>query len=242
MTCKAITWPARPSHRPCKHRYSFTSTYVSIVRLVLVSWIFIPAVTCHSVHTATSDSICGSIDIRNNPNNLSKLAKCSVIEGSLHIVLIKHATPESYENYTFPNLIEITDYLLVWQVNGLTTLAKMFPNLNVIRGRKLFYNYAFVVFNNPDLKEIGMSNLTKIERGAVKIEKNDNLCFSDTINWDLIAPGRDISRPPQHSIKVSGVCECSSIYFCLLPHLLVLLNLLLLLILHLSLSPSLPSG
>lgn len=207
MTCKAITWPAWPSHRPCKHRYGLTPSYVSIVRLLLVSWIFIPPVTCHSIHTGNPESICGSIDIRNAASNLSKLSNCSVIEGSLHIVLIEHATPESFENFTFPNLIEITDYMLVWKVSGLTTLSKMFPNLNLIRGRKLFYNYAFVVFNNPDLKEIAMSNLTKIERGAVKIEKNNNLCFSDTINWLLIAPGRDSSRPPQHSIKVSIACK-----------------------------------
>ena len=204
MTAEAVNWPGWPTYRPPKLHHS--STLVSIMSLALVTFILIPMVMSQSVLKAKPDRICNSIDIRNSPQQLLKLQNCTVIEGSLQIVLIEKKTPQDYENLTFPNLIEITDYLLFWRVDGLTSLAKLFPNLSVIRGRKLFYNYAFVTFDMSHLKEIGLYNLTKIERGAVLIEKNNNLCYVDTINWHLIAAGKDSTRPLQHSIRVSTCC------------------------------------
>jgi hypothetical protein len=37
-----------------------------------------------------------------------------------------------------------------------------------------------------DMEEIGLSSLTHILRGAVKIEKNSDLCYVDTVNWEAI--------------------------------------------------------
>lgn len=199
MTSVAVFWPSWLSHR---HLFHANLIPVSLLRFTIVTWILIPLVTCNSFLNTNPDTICGSIDVRNNATYLSKLENCSVIEGSLQIVLIDKATPNDYEDLSFPNLIEITDYLILWNVHGLTSLAKLFPNLSVIRGRKLFFNYAFVIYDMPHLGEIGLYNLTKIERGAILIEKNNNLCFVDTINWHLIASGKDGTRP-LHSIRVS---------------------------------------
>lgn len=75
-----------------------------------------------------------------------RLSGCRVVEGFVQIVLIDHATENSFANLSFPELREITHYLLLYRVNSLRSLGKLFPNLAVIRGETLFLNYALVVF------------------------------------------------------------------------------------------------
>ena len=36
------------------------------------------------------------------------------------------------------------------------------------------------------MEEIGLTSLTHILRGGVKIEKNSDLCYVDTVNWEAI--------------------------------------------------------
>lgn len=133
----------------------------------------------------TSGEICGpGIDIRNDYQQLKRLENCTVIEGFLHILLISKA--EDYRSYRFPKLTVITEYLLLFRVAGLESLGDLFPNLTVIRGWKLFYNYALVIFEMTNLKDIGLYNLRNITRGAIRIEKNADLCYLSTIDWSLI--------------------------------------------------------
>lgn len=109
---------------------------------------------------------------------------------SLHSIVSK----EDFNNITFPDLIEITDYLLVYQVEKLQNLGRIFPNLTLIRGQELFDKYAIMVGDNIDLKEIGFSNLAYTERGAVSIQNNPELCYVNTIDWNRITdnrPGND---------------------------------------------------
>lgn len=136
-----------------------------------------------------SDGACESIDIRNSVEGFKKLENCTVIEGKLHILLIDHADEKDYEKYRFPLLREITGHLLLYRVYGLKTLRHIFPNLAVIRGQDLFYNYALVAYEMPDLEEIGLVSLTTIMRGAVRLTKNKRLCYVDTIDWSSIAVG-----------------------------------------------------
>ncbi|XP_046398133.1 insulin-like peptide receptor [Ischnura elegans] len=131
--------------------------------------------------------VCRSIDVRNSVANLEILRNCTVVEGFVQILLIDHAGEDSYANISFPKLREITGYLVLYRVNGLRTLENLFPNLSVIRGNTLFFNYALVVFEMLHMQRIGLPSLTDIMRGAVRIEKNPNLCFVDTIDWDMIA-------------------------------------------------------
>ncbi|XP_064650829.1 insulin-like peptide receptor isoform X2 [Lineus longissimus] len=130
--------------------------------------------------------ICRSKDIRNKVVNFAELENCTVIEGYLKILLIDRAGPEEYDGLTFPKLVEITGYLLLYRVFGLKTLRGIFPNLAVIRGQELFFDYALVAFEMPNLEELGLVRLTTIQRGAVRLEKNSNLCYIDTIDWGLI--------------------------------------------------------
>ncbi|XP_065604897.1 insulin receptor [Cyrtonyx montezumae] len=130
--------------------------------------------------------ICRSMDIRNNLTRLSLLENCTVIEGHLQILLMFKTKPEDFRELSFPKLTMITDYLLLFRVYGLESLKGLFPNLTVIRGTHLFFNYALVIFEMVHLKEIGLYNLMNITRGAVRIEKNNELCYLSTIDWSRI--------------------------------------------------------
>ncbi|CAI9720557.1 putative molluscan insulin-related peptide(s) receptor [Octopus vulgaris] len=130
--------------------------------------------------------LCSSIEIKNKIENFKQLEHCSVIEGYLRIILLDYMKPEDYQNMRFPKLVEITDYLIMYRAYGLKTLRDLFPNLSVIRGQELFYNYALVAFEMPDLEEIGLSSLTVIQRGAVRFNKSPNLCYLETIDWSKI--------------------------------------------------------
>ncbi|XP_049298689.1 insulin-like receptor isoform X1 [Anopheles funestus] len=132
--------------------------------------------------------VCSSVDVRNSPQHLERLRDCRVVEGFVQIMLIDKYGNDSFTNYTFPNLTEITGYLLLFRVNGLETLGQLFPNLTVIRGNELANNYALVVYELMHIKELGLTSLIDIQRGAVRIEKNPNLCHADTIDWKAIAP------------------------------------------------------
>ncbi|XP_071753466.2 insulin-like growth factor 1b receptor [Centroberyx gerrardi] len=135
--------------------------------------------------------ICGpSIDIGNDISEFRRLENCTVVEGYLQILLIgdknNNVNQEVFRSLSFPKLTMITDYLLLFRVSGLDSLSTLFPNLTVIRGRNLFYNYALVIFEMTSLKDIGLYNLRNITRGAIRIEKNPELCYLDSVDWSLI--------------------------------------------------------
>ncbi|XP_036443170.1 insulin-like growth factor 1b receptor [Colossoma macropomum] len=134
--------------------------------------------------------ICGpAIDIGNEISDFKKLENCTVVEGYLQILLIggkNNNNQEVFRTLSFPKLTMITDYLLLFRVAGLDSLSTLFPNLTVIRGRNLFYNYALVIFEMNNLKDIGLYSLRNITRGAIRIEKNPELCYLDSVDWSLI--------------------------------------------------------
>lgn len=70
------------------------------------------------------------------------------------ITLIDRSNASDYDNYTFPNLVEITDYLLLYRVQGLRSLMHLFPNLRVIRGNNLVANYALIIYEMLQMQVI----------------------------------------------------------------------------------------
>lgn len=93
------------------------------------------------------------MDIRNKPDNLAKLRGCRVIEGFLQILLMDRSEEHNFDKWQFPELVEVTEYVLLYRVNGLKTLRRMFPNLAVIRGEADgFYGYALVVYEMLSLE------------------------------------------------------------------------------------------
>uniref|UniRef100_A0A671YZT1 Tyrosine-protein kinase receptor n=1 Tax=Sparus aurata TaxID=8175 RepID=A0A671YZT1_SPAAU len=154
-------------------------------QIFLVHWLmFFMVLTFRS--KSTNQLICPSKDIRNNVTNLQTLENCTVIEGHLKILLMFRTKPEDFRGLSFPKLIVVTDYLLLFRVYGLETLNDLFPNLTVIRGNNLFFNYALVMFEMLQLREIGLHSLMNITRGAVRIEKNPDLCYLSTLDWSKI--------------------------------------------------------
>uniref|UniRef100_A0A8C5CYQ8 Tyrosine-protein kinase receptor n=1 Tax=Gadus morhua TaxID=8049 RepID=A0A8C5CYQ8_GADMO len=153
-----------------------------------------------------------SIDIRNDISELRRLENCTVVEGYLQILLISDKTStlnqELLRSLSLPKLTVITDYLLLFRVAGLDSLSTLFPNLSVIRGRNLFYNYALVIFEMTSLKDIGLYNLRNVTRGAIRIEKNPELCYLDSVDWSLImgADGNNFISGNKQSKECGDVC------------------------------------
>lgn len=131
--------------------------------------------------------VCPSKDIRNNVTNLKSLENCTVIEGHLKILLMFKTKTEDFRGLSYPKLQVVTDYVLLFRVYGLETLTELFPNLTVIRGSNLFFNYALVIYEMLQLKEVGLHSLMNITRGAVRIEKNPDLCYLATLDWSKIS-------------------------------------------------------
>ncbi|XP_052126745.1 insulin-like growth factor 1 receptor isoform X1 [Frankliniella occidentalis] len=159
-------------------------------------------------------SICPDMDIRNRPSQLRRLEGCVVVEGNLSMVLMDNMQPADFAPYSFPDLREVTGYVLFFKVSGLQSLGQLFPNLTLIRGTQLVVNqYSLVAFQMPDLVELGLSSLELVQRGAVRIDGNPLLCYADTLDWDVIAPGGGgehyvyNNRPPS---ECQPACKCPS--------------------------------
>ncbi|XP_023942555.2 insulin-like growth factor 1 receptor isoform X2 [Bicyclus anynana] len=102
--------------------------------------------------------------------------------------------------------------MVLYQVFGLETLGNLFPNLARIRGNSLLNNYALIVYDVSDLREVGLHNLLKIDRGGVIIWGNPLTCFVDTIDWDAIAPrSRHVLSIPDRQALCNFPCTCSDV-------------------------------
>ncbi|EDV31140.1 uncharacterized protein Dana_GF15214, isoform A [Drosophila ananassae] len=154
--------------------------------------------------TAKAYHECTSVDIRNNCSRLHQLDNCTVVTGYVMITLITNPEENcSYSNYTFPLLTEITEYMIFTEVRGLTNITSMFPHLTVIRGRRLFLNYALGVTSMPDLELLAFPELVAIQRGHVYIGNCPKLCHIDGVNWDLLT----LSPGENHIMAVSSNCS-----------------------------------
>ncbi|KAK9870065.1 hypothetical protein WA026_006159 [Henosepilachna vigintioctopunctata] len=102
--------------------------------------------------------VCSTIDIRNEPSQLNNLQGCRIVNGILYFVLMDNFTYLDFDGFSFPNLIEVTEYVVLFRVIGLTTLRTLFPNLAFIGGKKLLtkekYSAALTIFDMPDLTEV----------------------------------------------------------------------------------------
>lgn len=99
--------------------------------------------------------VCTSRDIRNHPNSTAQLRGCRIIEGFLIMTLIDHFDDINETLTYFPELVEITEYFLVYHVRGLKSLANVFPNLRVIRGNDLVKDYALAIYENANMRVSG---------------------------------------------------------------------------------------
>ncbi|XP_062251588.1 insulin receptor b [Platichthys flesus] len=154
------------------------------LRAQIVFFIICTCIICQC--GLTNGEICPSKDIRNNVTTLQSLENCTIIEGHLKILLMFKTKAEDFRGLSYPKLRVVTDYVLLFRVYGLEKLSELFPNLTVIRGNNLFFNYALVIYEMLQLKEVGFYSLMNITRGAVRIEKNPDLCYLSTLDWSKI--------------------------------------------------------
>ncbi|XP_016978960.2 insulin-like growth factor 1 receptor [Drosophila rhopaloa] len=157
---------------------------------------------------------CTSIDIRNECKNMHLLDNCTVVTGYVMITLIPIEQHCNFSNYSFPLLTEITEFMIFTEVRGMANITDMFPNLAVIRGRRLFLNYALGVTSMYDLEQLAFPQLVAIQRGQVYIGNCPQLCNIDRVNWDLLT----LSRGDNHIIAAGKNCStpvckgCTSSY------------------------------
>ncbi|XP_075145852.1 secreted decoy of InR [Haematobia irritans] len=151
--------------------------------------LIIPAFCVLMVSANKEPKICKSITVRTF-EDFQKLENCTILAG--HIRIVHMDFNETTLTMLKPLAIEeITEYLLIYRVNGLDTLERIFPKLLVIRGIKLLYEkYGLVILENRDLLNIGLVELLRVFRGSIRIESNPVLCYTHTINWVSILGNR----------------------------------------------------
>nr|UDM84381.1 insulin-like receptor 1 [Orthometopon planum] len=163
---------------------SFHSSFVLISTLFIISSCGLSTEAPskeEEYHFCESQNIFGE-EIESEFENLKR---CHVIEG--HLRLHRLSLPEGA---SLPNLMQVTDYIILERVEGLESLAVLFPRLSVIRGQNLFFDkYALVLHGNLYLEEIGPWILSSIMNGALHIESNIFLCTDEEIEWkNLVSP------------------------------------------------------
>ena len=146
----------------------------------------------------SSDSVCpdgiyrGNINVNNKAedtkmSSLEKYKNCSVVEGSISITSATYPMEEgAVENYSLPNLVEVTDFVLLYRADEIRSLETLFPKLSVIRGHKLVNFYALAIYQMKNMESVGLPSLTHIMNGGVRIEKNPRLCYVNTVAWSEI--------------------------------------------------------
>lgn len=117
--------------------------------------------------------------------DLNKLNNCRIIDGSL---TISDMSDPKIKNFSFPELTEVTGYLKIQRTRYLLSIGDLFTQLAIVRGISLNGINALEISDNEDLAEIGLKSLRFVGNGNVRIRKNKNLCFADTIDWSVIAP------------------------------------------------------
>ena len=132
----------------------------------------------------------GNININNKDEHtgmasLVKYENCSVVEGSISITSAVYEMT-GFGNYSLPNLVEVTDFVLLYRADEIDSLESLFPRLSVIRGHKLVQFYALAIYQMKNMVRVGLPSLTHIMNGGVRIEKNPLLCYVDTIDWKKI--------------------------------------------------------
>ncbi|SPP83522.1 insulin-like peptide receptor [Drosophila guanche] len=133
---------------------------------------------------ARCDTICGSLEI-NKVADFQKLQNCTHVIGHVRIANVDLPSESNASlELLSSNVSEISDYLMVYRCTGLLTLEAIFPKLRIIRGQALLFDqYALVVHENRNLRELGLVELLRIQNGLIRIETNPMLCFVETVDW-----------------------------------------------------------
>uniref|UniRef100_A0A0A1XG13 receptor protein-tyrosine kinase n=1 Tax=Zeugodacus cucurbitae TaxID=28588 RepID=A0A0A1XG13_ZEUCU len=126
---------------------------------------------------------CNSIEVRTK-KDFALLKNCTRVHGHVWLAHMELTASDVGALKYLTEVEEISDYLLVHRVHGLPSLHHIFPHLRIIRGRKLLFDeFALVIYENRDLRYLGLGSLLRIQAGNIRIETNPTLCYVDTVNW-----------------------------------------------------------
>lgn len=203
MTC----WSKRFYH-------SLMATVIAVVWLLVSASVcsgysidFDPVPEANQSVVGHREHICQRVVI-NVYLDFNQLKGCTVIEGSLqiHTIFDYDTKTQAYAKLSFPELREITGYLMVFYSDHLVSMKNLFPNLAVIRGQELVESYSLLVFKVPHMQEIGLPALTDIQSGGVWIVDNENLCYVDTIDWRRIANDSNVDGIFKNKQQCPNTC------------------------------------
>uniref|UniRef100_A0A3Q2V8M6 Receptor protein-tyrosine kinase n=1 Tax=Haplochromis burtoni TaxID=8153 RepID=A0A3Q2V8M6_HAPBU len=115
---------------------------------------------------------------------------CDIVMGNLEITMMDHTRDFSF----LESIKEVTGYIL-FAINEFSRLP--LHHLRIIRGSTLYEDqYALAVMVNYQrdgehgLQELGLTHLTEILRGGVKIIRNKYLSYAPQVNWlDIVKDG-----------------------------------------------------
>ncbi|KAG5674462.1 hypothetical protein PVAND_004432 [Polypedilum vanderplanki] len=147
----------------------------------------------------TKENLCESLEILRF-EDLHWLDNCTVIDGNLVIIfpmVHNYSFNVSTLKYrSFAKLREVTGFIYLHLGEYVTNLQTLFPNLTIIRGSRLFLNYAFVIYECEALEEMTLRNLLRINRGSFKISGNfPKLCYPQKIDFNKIILNGQIILP-----------------------------------------------
>ena len=93
--------------------------------------------------------------IKHNVDRIKNLKGCSIIEG--HLIISGFEEDQTMLNHTFPELREVTEYVIFYKAKNIARLNHFFPNLAVIRGNKLVADFALVIYQMDHMVEVGLT-------------------------------------------------------------------------------------
>lgn len=127
-------------------------------RICLFTVIFLATLYCGSSRK------CGTLEIRNSAADLERKLRNCTLAVSVKILLLERQTENDFKNISFPELLEVLDFIVLYRVNGLSSLGQLFPNLVSIRGKMPFLDYTLVLYDLPNLKEVNIYVNIEIDR------------------------------------------------------------------------------
>ncbi|KAM9319970.1 receptor tyrosine-protein kinase erbB-3 [Gastrophryne carolinensis] len=178
-----------------KHQQvSFNILFFSCQRLI-INWFYEKRENDVCTGTVNGLSVPGDAEYQHQTLK-NMYSDCHIVMGNLEIVLVEDTKDLSF----LKSIREVTGYVLI-AVNIFTYLP--LDNLRVIRGQSLYEDkYSlYMTLNNQvngtrGLQMLSFHQLTEILAGSVHITNNEQLCFTDTIDW------KDIIQDPKAQVEI----------------------------------------
>ncbi|XP_028328295.1 epidermal growth factor receptor-like [Gouania willdenowi] len=128
-----------------------------------------------------------------NASNIESFRNCTKINGNIDIIhtsiygdrYTKTPKMDPEQLNVFKTVKEITGYLWIqtWP-ESLSSLSP-FENLEIIRGRTKRWGRSVVV-THLSVSFLGLRSLVEVSDGDVVVQKNQNLCFTNTTHWERL--------------------------------------------------------